>query len=316
MREYLDYPDFLSQLIMHNLPTIIVEGHNDITLFRNLLIASETDLDSIIILSPENIYEVNNKKGIVIKSIIDLNNICKENGTSRHKKLIGIVDSDFNQICGNCKIIPNLFYTDKHDLDSQIFSSDAFKKFLNSYYWEPEKIETRQVKEVCVELARDFGYYLLSLYENNLHYLMKEIKPIYFYFDKDLNFNNSLIAKKIGEFKNQGMITDEILKKIEDKLSERKNQDVDDYQVTNGHDLVRILTMLTIWGKFKLKKKGMGNKFKSTLAKDPEKRKYLVNEIEDLLRGSYDLSFFKKSILCASILEYQKRENLFFININ
>ena len=60
----------------------------------------------------------------------------------------------------------------------------------------------------------------------------------------------------------------------------------------------------------------MGNKFKSTLAKDPEKRKYLVNEIEDLLRGSYDLSFFKKSILCASILEYQKRENLFFININ
>jgi len=284
---------------------IIVEGNCD----SRLLIPFFEE--NVRILNPR--MAINNK-GVVISTLQKTLSGKTQTHFYKGKEVVGIIDADFNRIIGNVRNdLQNLFYTDTHDIDSMIFSTNAFRKVITFLYWEPEFVNIKKIREKCVEISSEFGFYLLSFYENRLHNLKDAFKPIEQFFDETLKFNHKTAIKKLKLlFKNE-IISKSDLKDIEFNLIQRKSQKLDLYQLANGHDLVRILTMLTIWCKFKLKKKGMGNKFKSILAKNLENRKYFVNEIEDFLRISYEYDFFKNSNLYKQIIAYQKTNGINFL---
>jgi len=304
----LDYDDFLAQLIMHDEPVVIVEGRNDVKLFENLL-----NSESVIITAPDLIYNAENKKGAVISAIIDINNASNISGTSKHQKYIGIVDSDFNQLCGNCKNISNLFYTATHDIDVQIFISDALKKMIIFFYKEPDNINIEDVRNLCLKISSEFGLYLLSLYENGFHSHMKKLNPIHDYFDDTLIINHQKILEKLNELHVNGEFSEEDLENIKNKLDDRKSQNLDKLHLANGHDVFRVLTMLTLWKMLNLQKKRISEKYRKNLLHNPNLRSFLSEELEDLLRTSYDFAFFKKSVLYKNIKNYQENVNIEFI---
>lgn len=310
MRQYLNNDDFLSQILMFNEPVIIVEGSNDVNLFDSLFNLSRTNTEHITITSPELILEDDNSKGNIISTLIKLDQICEIKKSLRNKKTIGIVDSDFNQICGHCINLPNLFYIDKHDIDAQIFSSNAFAKLISLFYYDSKNINLQKVREKCVEIAKEFGYYLLSLYENKLYALMRKLRPIYQYFDEELKLQTPKIWKKIDEFLSKGDITRNQLESIKKGIQDRKNQDIDEYHIANGHDLVKVLTMLTLWNSYNLKKKRMSQKHIENLMKNPTN---LEKELEEVLRTAYEYIYFQESNLFRKIIEFQRTTGISFI---
>lgn len=284
---------------------IIVEGSSDSRLLNPFF------EENVRFLNPRTAL---NNKGVVINALQELKLRKTKNKYVLRKEVAGVIDADFNRIFGNIRNdLENLFYTDTHDIDSMIFSTNAFKKVITFIYWNPENVNIKKIREKCLEISADFGLYLLSFYENKLHKLKGTFKPIEHFFSETLKFNHSMAIMKLNLMCKKGRISKSDLRKIKLNLVLRKNQKLDLYQLANGHDLVRILTMLTIWGKFKLRKKGMGFKFQSILVKNPEKRKYLINEIEDLLRISYEYDFFKNSKLYKQIIAYQKTNGINFL---
>jgi len=205
MKEYLDFADFISQIIMHTEPVVIVEGKTDITLFENLF-----NIKNLIITSPNlTLDDKKNRKNNVINAIRELKNICTINRSNEYKRYLGIVDKDFNEICNNKTIMKNLKYTDKHDIEALIFSSQGFIKLISIFFWDHEKVEIESVRNKCVKIASEFGYYLLSFYENELHHLKDQITPIYLYIDEDLQFNEALLLNKLEELSHNGKISKE-----------------------------------------------------------------------------------------------------------
>jgi len=284
---------------------IIVEGNSDSKLLNPFF------EENVRILNPRT--GINNK-GVVIETVQEVHSRKTKKIFYRGKEVAGIIDADFNRIYGNIrKDLQNLFYTDTHDIDSMIFSTNAFRKIITFLYWDPEIVNVKKIREKCVEISSEFGFYLLSFYENRLHNLKEAFIPIEQFFDKNLIFNHKKAIRKLKFLCKKKIISRFNLFNIKLSLIQRKYQNLDPYQLANGHDLVRIFTMLTIWGKCKLKKKGMGDKFKSTLAINPDKRKYIVKEIEDLLRISYEYDFFKNSNLYKQIIAYQKAIGINFL---
>lgn len=284
---------------------IIVEGNSDSKLLNPFL------EDNVRILNPRT---GSNNKGVVIGTIQKVHSRKTKNFFYRGKEVAGIIDADFNRIYGNIRHdLPNLFYTDTHDIDSMIFSADAFRKIITFLYWDPENVNVMKIREKCVEISSEFGLYLLSFHENGLYNFKETFKPIEQFFDQNLTFNHKKAVKKLKFLCKKNNISRSNLFSLKLSLIQRKFQNLDLYQLANGHDLVRIFTMLTIWGKYKLKKKRMGYKYKSELATNPEKRKYIVSEIEDLLRISYEYDFFKNSNLYKQIIAYQKTNGINFL---
>lgn len=310
MFQFLDYNDFFSEIKMYTKPTVIVEGNNDVNLVKNLFNRSNVDSSRLIVISPE--IRGLNRKGIVIKVIKEIYNNFPY---KKRIKYLGIIDSDFNKICGRLvKGHSNLFYTDKHDFDAQIFSTIAFKKCLQFYYEAPSNINMEDVKNKCVEIAGDFGYYLLSFYENNFHDLKSYFIPIEQYMDKNLSLLHQEIENKLHELNNNGIISSIELKDILSIVQKRKKQTLDPYHITNGHDLIRVLVMLTLWDKMNLKRKGLSNSYKKKLLNSQDQRKYFINELENLLRIAYEFSHFTKSDLYKKIVSYQKKIGIDFID--
>jgi len=55
---------------------------------------------------------------------------------------------------------------------------------------------------------------------------------------------------------------------------------------------MRVLTMLTLWEKYNLKKKRTSKKYKQDLINDIDRRDYLKDELQDMLMASFDFDYF------------------------
>ena len=277
---------------------LIVEGGSDSKVLKPFF------KKNVHILNPNM---VSNNKGVVIEVIEVLSKKTKEN-TSGGKKVIGIVDADFNRITGNLRNdLQNLFYTDTHDIDSMIFSTNALEKVIDFLYYRPENVNIDNIRKKCFEIASEFGFYLLSFYDNNLHHIKKKFKPIERYFDEDQIFLHLKAKKSLDELMGESRSD---LTKIEKAYNRRKNQNLDRYQMANGHDLVRVLIMLTLWGSMNLIKKGM---IDDDATVNLVQREKLIKEFENIFRISYEFDFFRNSNLHKQIIIYEKTIGITFL---
>ena len=111
----------------------------------------------------------------------------------------------------------------------------------------------------------------------------------------------------------RGIISRPELREIKFNLLQLKIQNLDLYQLANGHDLIKVFTMLTLRDKMNLIKKRMNEKYKELLISNNYRREFLVKEIEDILRISYEYEFFKNSDLYKKITTYEKKNGIKFL---
>jgi len=280
---------------------LIVEGGNDSKVLKPFF------KENVLILNPNM---VSNNKGVVIE-VIELLSKKKEENSFGGKKVIGIIDADFNRINGKLRNdIQNLFYTDTHDIDSMIFSTNALEKIIRLLYYKPENVNIENLRKKCFEIASEFGIYLLSFYDNNIHNLKEKFKPIEQFFDKDLMFFHKKVIKLLDELMGKSKSD---LTRIKLSLMQRKNLNLDHYQMANGHDLVRVFIMLTLWRSMNLTKKGMIDNYTDDLIDSFVKREKLIKEFENILRISYEFDFFRNSNLYKQIITYEQTIGINFL---
>ncbi len=272
---------------------LIVEGGNDSKVLKPFF------KEDVLILNPSM---VSNNKGVVIEVIEDK----KKKITSGGKNVIGIIDADFNRIIGNLRNdLQNLFYTDTHDIDSMIFSTNALEKVISLLYYQPQNVNIENVREKCLEIASEFGFYLLSFYDNNLHHLKKKLRYIELFFDRNLKFLHENLFDEL--------IQERDLEKIKRRQIQRKKQNLDQYQIANGHDLVRVFIMLTLWGSMNLTKKGMIDSYRDELIDIFVKREKFIKEFENILRISYEFDYFRNSDIYRQISIYEQTIGINFL---
>jgi uncharacterized protein DUF4435 len=286
-----------------NVSIVLVEGKDDKKLLQNYF------ADSVVILFPKG---NTNNKGEVISSI----NFISSNPKHQHKKsrVLGIIDADFNRIQHKVLDYSNLLYTDKHDMDAQIFASKALKKFFNICFYENDSINSehfiRTVRTRCVDIAKEFGFYKLTLEKLKLQRIKREIS-IDQVINSKFHIDLGLLIIKLSHLEGIGLISSAQVKLIVKTMDEIKSKALkenhDPYQYANGHDLLIVLSKFILHNKFKLKKEHLGKELLTLFKKDPKSRMDFIKELENYLRLAYELRWFMQSDLYKQIQAFESQ---------
>ena len=104
--------------------------------------------------------------------------------------ILAIVDADFWVLEKVDLASQNVLLTDAHDLETMLFQSPAFDKFLAEFCSE-DKLKTmieqrkQNVRGILLEIARPIGYLRWYSIRNNLHLKFEGLK-----FNKFVNIKN------------------------------------------------------------------------------------------------------------------------------
>nr|WP_321353019.1 DUF4435 domain-containing protein [uncultured Methanoregula sp.] len=221
--------------------------------------------------------------------------ILDELEKDRFEGVLAIIDKDSDNLSELKWEKANLIYTDSHDLETMILSSDAFKKFLNEFglpdKTKEENIEefVERVRERLINASIGIGY--LRWYSTpecrNLQLSFKSID-----FEKIANkkeftiqFDDAIIElrKKSSECKVKDF--SKIKKEIETHIIKKT---FDPWAVCSGHDMVAILTIFL--------KNGLGNKRCDDASSDC---------IDGALRLSFIYSHFQKTNVFHLMKKYE-----------
>nr|MDO8119331.1 DUF4435 domain-containing protein [Candidatus Sigynarchaeota archaeon] len=252
-------------------PKIIVEGDGDKRIFNKfkrdhqVLVFNPEDSMSAMLEPdksprPENALANKNKKDLVIKIIERINDIVANPGKHENievpegdaKMVVGVIDSDFQHVLREGEPAsrpPNLFVTDKHDINAQVFDSRAFFKFCES----ENVAHAEGIKEICVSHAFTIGVFLYVLEimgkKNGRYYMLKEkvLKNIEQFMELHVNprqfvLNVEKVKQTIKNFRNLTKAEkDAFLESYSEFYAKLERENTDAYQFTNGHHLVGVL---------------------------------------------------------------------------
>jgi hypothetical protein len=293
--------DFIASVLMTPYPTVLVEGKKDLKFYEPFF---DTKHHRNMIRYPD-FENVKNSKSAVLKAIETINKIAPH----KSRKFIAIIDSDFNHITNSLrKDIENLFYTDYHDSEMFIFSSDAILDFFYNILSEFDEEKVHHIINLCRKIALELGYFKFVFYELKDYDLNDYIKNIESYVDdtKDM-FLLNLLKKDIT--KGYYDTFEPVLKLVE----KYKNENLEISQLTNGHDMARILSRFLAENRFRLKIDHPSMHRRSEILHHSAEFNDFVEEIEMELRLAYDSSYFEKTELYRAIVQYQKSHDVEFM---
>ncbi len=283
MEQYLNPATIANNVRMHRTQFsgsyLIVEGSKDSRLYRNHIDESACHIS--VALSKSNAI-----------GALEILNAAKFPG------VLAIVDSDFEKIEGTKRTMPNLLYTDHHDLEAMLFSSHAFEKVL-AEFGATQKIKTHEelcgsdIRTLILNLGGVIGALRLASQRRHLALDFKGLVYSNFIDEKTLRLDLSKLIKAVKNNSNQHQLAEEQLKA---DVSEILGEGNEPLQVCVGHDLTQILALGF--------RKAIGTN--NAIDVKPE-------SIEKLLRLSYEQPFFQSTELYASILDWQRNNPPFRI---
>lgn len=265
-----------------------IEGESDLKFWKKFV-----DRHSVRI-------KVSNGKETVIDTLLTL----KSRGL---KNYLGIIDRDFQDLLAIETNIDNLFLSDCHDIEMDIYNSNAISNVLPildqaDKITKFEEQNHKRIIQTVFGITNKIGHLKLADKLNNI-YLS--------YADKDKNIKpkyEDLINSKC-EIDDTSHLVDIVYtfsrsKNITPKYSKLeivkfvKNIEVNEYdtfQLSNGHDVTYILYLV-------LKKKLNINIDILNHSKDIY--------ISDLLLASYDWKYFRQTNLCQSLINWSINNQL------
>ena len=243
---------------------ILLEGKTDIKLFRKIFSNDYTDVSSL------------NGKDKVIKALETLHS---ENFT----QVIGIKDADFEYL-DTTPSINNLFLTDYHDMEIEMVESDALNSIINEFSSnECHSLLLNNLKNNMYDISLEIGY---ARWHNEKEKTKNGNHILRF---DGLNFNNFINVEKCKISFKMDIFLDTLLKhsnntsisdlELKSEINKLKVLSKNKLQISNGHDLTKLISML-----FSIK----DNCDKSNINKD---------KIEESLRLSYNIEYFKNTKL-------------------
>lgn len=255
---------------------LLLEGTSDMRVFEKFI-------------NPENCKLVDSNGKDNALSILKL---LKESG--EFKGLLAIVDSDFEYIQNSgLNLIPNLFLTDNHDIETMIISSNAFERLIEEFG------ETRKICAFCeclkislLERALPIGYLRWMSYKDNLELSFNECTKNDIHekiIDKcTLNVEINKLIQVFLDCSPEHKVKDA------DKLKEILESQVKDelynpWFVCCGLDIIKIFTI------------GLINIF----GNDRRGKKIDSEVLDGMLRLTYDYKDFQKTQLYKSISNWE-----------
>jgi hypothetical protein len=296
MEEYIT-PERTANAIMQDTSFkgyyLIVEGKKDIKLYGKFINKSDIQIKPAF----------GNKN---VKKVIEILDERK------FSKRFGIIDSDFKKILNIKETIDGLFITDDHDVEMMIIKTKALEDVLNVFCSKTkistfEKNTCKSIRDSILELGKEVGYLKLANKVYDLGLVFKPDNPE----GKQLKYSN-IVCNTTFNFLGKEKLIETVTnysrnkrKKVIDYSETNKRyeefceQDIDLFQLVNGHDLSNFLYIL-------MKK----------ILKSRNKMLVNYNSVEDSLILAYDYSSFKQTDLYNDIINWAKDKDFNLLENN
>lgn len=244
---------------------LAVEGHSDKRFFTKIVDSKQTSL-----------IPSDGRDGVTT--------IVKTLETDYPDRIRGICDRDFLALGHGSHTGQNILHTDKHDLEMDALFTNNFCEHL-SMLVSPEKLEGKNSScsdliSIIFNFIKTIGYFRFTNEKFSYNLSFKDYKLRKgVCFDNDFNPNLTEIIKTIVN-KNGGGVLLSKIGEIENQVIEEMENNIDIFQISNGHDFVYVLKEI-------LKDYGVGGSSK-------------VPDLENLTNsvlGSYRKSDFERSNL-------------------
>lgn len=263
---------------------LFVEGETDFALFSNFVDGEKCQIRRL--RGKENVLTL-------IEDLIEYGDtLC-----------LAIVDADFWHIEKRMPPNEHVVITDTHDIETLIFKSPALEKVFSEYISVDniEKIRKRypDIRTSILSVAR---YMAIIKWVNHIHDLR-----LYFYADsyrtQPIEWATSI---DIETFKVNGdallniICNDDYSKKktLARLLTPYLNNHYDPYKLCNGHDVLYVTLLF-------LKRRG----------RKIDVEDISVKNLERLFRLSYEVAYFKQTMLYQSIMKWQQSRSLSILKI-
>ena len=270
-RYYLD--EIVFRRSLYHGTFVIIEGSSDLKLYSRIVME-----EGIVIAS---------NKAMAIEILENLN---LENA----QDVVAIVDKDFDELREILPQIPNLFFTDSHDLETLLIESPALDKVLNEL-GSIEKIKNlgQDVRDTLLKAGCSIGYLLWISLQDELQLKFEGIQYSSFLDKKSLVLDENNLIKEVRNKSNKPALN---INDLQQRMNELKNLNHDRWQVCRGHDLVEILSF------------GLLQAFGSQKAADVK-----TEILERSLRLAYETSYFSQTKLYSALKEWEKQHNAQFL---
>ncbi len=200
--------------------------------------------------------------------------------------VIAIVDRDFDELNGTLPNLPNLFFTDTHDLETLLLQSPALEKLLNEFASEDKLTRFGQnLREVLLISGSAIGYLLWVSLQDAMHLKFEGIDFPKFVDEVTLKINET---KLIEEVKNKSQQPGINTADLQERLKQQKNASHDLWQICCGHDLISILSVGL--------RRAIGSRKPNDITPDI---------LERSLRLAYEQVYFQKTQLYGAIALWQ-----------
>jgi len=200
------------------------------------------------------------------------------------KGVLGIIDTDYDEVLGKKSLMSNIFYTDTHDVETMIMSSfKYFNQFINMYSDFDKCEEFLSQTEISIEesifiAAKTIGKLRLVSIENNYDLTFKGIDYNIF-LDHCLTIDVDKLCGHVIKHSQAYLDIETLVSKMND-IDEKRYNSFNPYDICCGHDITGILQY------------GLKNIFGS------EKGRLLTqSKLEENLRILYDLDKFYETKL-------------------
>ena len=257
---------------------VIVEGDSDAKLFNKFIDKNRCRVKDIpgkvLAIQALNILEKRKEKGILL-----------------------VVDADFDHLENIKPISKNMFYTDTHDIETMIISTEAFENFLSEFTDKRklekfEKNKSKSLREILIEVCIALGYVRWSSLRNNWKLKFKDLDYTLFI---DINsiflrYNNFILELMKNSPRNPIPPS-----KIINEAKILKSHSNDPWMICCGHDLTETLKL------------ALKNIFGYNIAKLTRKK------LEAMLRLSYEFRFFQKTKLYQDLNKWVQNNTPFII---
>ena len=275
MREELDAVDIANDIRMdrsqHAGAFLIVEGDTDARLYRRYVSASDCQLVPV------------RGKGNAIRTLLILNE-------AEFAGVLAIVDADFDRLDKELPAIPNLHFTDTHDLETMLLQSPALGKVLSEFGSEDKlkaftETQQNELRNVLLASGSRVGYLRWASLQQRFNLKFEGVKFGKFVSDDTLAIDDAGLVKAVKDHSQAHHLKDDDLLAGMTALHDAQH---DLWQLCCGHDLVEILSA------------GLRKAIGSNDAKQVEPER-----LNGALRLAYEFAYFCATSLYAAIREWE-----------
>jgi hypothetical protein len=214
-------------------------------------------------------------------------------GSGSFPGLLIIVDADFGRAEGKTIESENLFLTDTHDLETLILkNSDCLERHLDEFA-DQSILDSSKVPVLkwLLECASPVGYVRWICHKNgrgDFSFKKLRFEPFVVGYPMEPNIEEMFAAIKGQCF--SGESDEEVdLEFLKSELKKLMSETYDQWQICNGHDMMKVLAI----------------GFQKSFGKRKSK-KFNWEIIESILRTTYEYSHFQRTNLYRDILKWQE----------